>query len=63
MASQIRTDTIGGTSSPPTTTPPGRAIPGLYATGWTAIGICANSYVNGLSLSDCVVSRRVCYRP
>jgi 3-oxo-5alpha-steroid 4-dehydrogenase len=36
----------------------GRAIPGLYAAGRTAIGICTNSYVSGLSLSDCVFSGR-----
>lgn len=36
----------------------GRAIPGLYAAGRTAIGMCSNSYVSGLSLSDCVFSGR-----
>jgi 3-oxo-5alpha-steroid 4-dehydrogenase len=35
-----------------------RPIPGLYAAGRTAIGICTNSYVSGLSLSDCVFSGR-----
>ncbi len=39
-------------------TPAGQAIPGLYAAGRTAIGICANSYVSGLSLADCVFSGR-----
>ncbi|MBB2991545.1 3-oxo-5alpha-steroid 4-dehydrogenase [Mycolicibacterium iranicum] len=33
-------------------------IEGLYAAGRTAIGICANSYVSGLSLADCVFSGR-----
>lgn len=36
----------------------GGAIPGLYAAGRTAIGICSNSYVSGLSLADCVFSGR-----
>jgi 3-oxo-5alpha-steroid 4-dehydrogenase len=36
----------------------GSAIAGLYAAGRTAIGICSNSYVSGLSLADCVFSGR-----
>jgi 3-oxo-5alpha-steroid 4-dehydrogenase len=36
----------------------GEPIPGLYAAGRTAIGICANSYVSGLSLADCIFSGR-----
>lgn len=40
------------------TKPSGEPIPGLYAAGRTAIGICANSYVSGLSLADCVFSGR-----
>jgi len=36
----------------------GSTIPGLYAAGRTAIGICSNSYVSGLSLADCVFSGR-----
>ncbi|MFC7448007.1 FAD-binding protein [Rhodococcus daqingensis] len=36
----------------------GAAIPGLYAAGRTAVGICSNSYVSGLSLADCVYSGR-----
>jgi 3-oxo-5alpha-steroid 4-dehydrogenase len=39
-------------------TPSGQPIPGLYAAGRTAVGICANSYVSGLSLADCVFSGR-----
>ena len=31
-------------------------IRGLYAAGRTAVGICSNSYVSGLSLADCVFS-------
>ncbi|KAF6808829.1 tricarballylate dehydrogenase [Colletotrichum sojae] len=31
-------------------------IQGLYAAGRTAVGICANSYVSGLSIADCVFS-------
>lgn len=34
----------------------GSPIPGLYAAGRTAVGICSNSYVSGLSLADCVFS-------
>jgi 3-oxo-5alpha-steroid 4-dehydrogenase len=36
----------------------GATIPGLYAAGRTAVGICSNSYVSGLSLADCVFSGR-----
>lgn len=36
----------------------GTPISGLYAAGRTAVGICSNSYVSGLSLSDCVFSGR-----
>ncbi|WP_246097803.1 FAD-binding protein [Rhodococcus spelaei] len=36
----------------------GAAIDGLYAAGRTAVGICSNSYVSGLSLADCVFSGR-----
>ncbi|MDZ7886676.1 MAG: FAD-binding protein [Mycobacterium sp.] len=39
-------------------TPTGAVIPGLFAAGRTAVGICANSYVSGLSLADCVFSGR-----
>ena len=31
---------------------------GLYAAGRNAVGICSNSYVSGLSLSDCIFSGR-----
>jgi 3-oxo-5alpha-steroid 4-dehydrogenase len=34
------------------------AIPGLFAAGRTAVGICSNAYVSGLSLADCVFSGR-----
>jgi 3-oxo-5alpha-steroid 4-dehydrogenase len=33
-------------------------IDGLYAAGRTAVGICSNSYISGLSLADCVFSGR-----
>lgn len=33
-------------------------IPGLYAAGRNAIGICSRQYVSGLSLADCVYSGR-----
>jgi 3-oxo-5alpha-steroid 4-dehydrogenase len=36
----------------------GSAVPGLYAAGRTAVGLCSNSYVSGLSLADCVFSGR-----
>jgi 3-oxo-5alpha-steroid 4-dehydrogenase len=36
----------------------GSCVPGLYAAGRTAVGICSNSYVSGLSLADCVFSGR-----
>jgi 3-oxo-5alpha-steroid 4-dehydrogenase len=36
----------------------GSVIDGLYAAGRTAVGICSNSYVSGLSLADCVFSGR-----
>ncbi|WP_069165424.1 FAD-binding protein [Nocardia altamirensis] len=36
----------------------GTDIPGLFAAGRTAVGICSESYVSGLSLADCVFSGR-----
>ena len=36
----------------------GEGVPGLYAAGRTAVGICSHSYVSGLSLADCVFSGR-----
>ncbi len=36
----------------------GTGIPGLYAAGRSAVGICSGSYVSGLSLADCVFSGR-----
>ncbi|PRC57323.1 pyridine nucleotide-disulfide oxidoreductase, partial [Mycobacterium sp. ITM-2017-0098] len=36
----------------------GGNVAGLYAAGRTAVGICSNSYVSGLSLSDCIFSGR-----
>lgn len=36
----------------------GGTVPGLYAAGRTAVGICSNSYVSGLSLADCIFSGR-----
>jgi 3-oxo-5alpha-steroid 4-dehydrogenase len=38
--------------------PDGSGIPGLYAAGRSAVGLCSNSYVSGLSLADCVFSGR-----
>jgi 3-oxo-5alpha-steroid 4-dehydrogenase len=36
----------------------GQSIKGLYAAGRSAIGICSNIYVSGLSVADCVFSGR-----
>jgi 3-oxo-5alpha-steroid 4-dehydrogenase len=36
----------------------GTPVPGLYAAGRNAVGICSNSYVSGLSIADCVFSGR-----
>ena len=36
----------------------GRPVPGLYAAGRNAVGICSESYVSGLSIADCVYSGR-----
>lgn len=36
----------------------GAPVAGLYAAGRTAVGICSNSYVSGLSLADAVFSGR-----
>ncbi len=36
----------------------GTAIPGLYAAGRNAVGICSHLYVSGLSYADCVYSGR-----
>lgn len=36
----------------------GEPVPGLYAAGRSAVGLCSNSYVSGLSLADCVFSGR-----
>jgi 3-oxo-5alpha-steroid 4-dehydrogenase len=38
--------------------PDGSVIAGLYAAGRSAVGLCSNSYVSGLSLADCVFSGR-----
>ncbi|MPZ84744.1 MAG: FAD-binding protein [Actinophytocola sp.] len=54
--------TLGGLtvdeSSGQVLTPGGDPVDGLYAAGRTAVGICSNSYVSGLSLADCVFSGR-----
>lgn len=36
----------------------GGVVSGLYAAGRNAVGICSNSYVSGLSISDCIFSGR-----
>ncbi|MBV2234891.1 MAG: FAD-binding protein [Sterolibacterium sp.] len=37
---------------------PGQVIPGLYAAGRNAAGLCAHTYISGLSLADCLFSGR-----
>jgi len=36
----------------------GEPVAGVYAAGRTAVGICSNTYISGLSLADCVYSGR-----
>ncbi len=36
----------------------GSVIPGLYAAGRTAVGVCSNVYVSGLAYADCIFSGR-----
>jgi 3-oxo-5alpha-steroid 4-dehydrogenase len=36
----------------------GKEIHGLYAAGRTAVGVCSNIYVSGLSIADCIFSGR-----
>lgn len=36
----------------------GEAIPGLYAAGRTAVGICSESNFSGLSIADTIFSGR-----
>lgn len=36
----------------------GGSVPGLYAAGRNAVGICSNLYVSGLSYADCIYSGR-----
>ncbi|GDY29788.1 FAD-binding protein [Gandjariella thermophila] len=36
----------------------GTVVPGLYAAGRNAVGVCSESYVSGLSIADCVFSGR-----
>ncbi|MDT0575349.1 FAD-binding protein [Croceicoccus sp. F390] len=38
--------------------PDGAAIKGLYAAGRSAIGLCSQTYVSGLSFADCIFSGR-----
>ena len=50
MAVDERTGQVRGES--------GGMVPGLYAAGRNAVGICSNLYVSGLSFSDCIYSGR-----
>ncbi|MBF6178286.1 FAD-binding protein [Nocardia otitidiscaviarum] len=54
--------TLGGVRVDETTgavlTGTGEPIPGLFAAGRTAVGVCSNGYVSGLSIADCVFSGR-----
>jgi 3-oxo-5alpha-steroid 4-dehydrogenase len=36
----------------------GSDIPGLYAAGRNAVGICSHFYVSGTSIADCVFAGR-----
>jgi 3-oxo-5alpha-steroid 4-dehydrogenase len=36
----------------------GMPVPGLFAAGRSAVGLCSRSYVSGLSIADCVFSGR-----
>lgn len=36
----------------------GSLIPGLYAAGRNAVGVCSNSYLSGLAIADCLFSGR-----
>ena len=36
----------------------GQPVPGLYAAGRNAVGVCSNIYVSGLSYADCLFSGR-----
>ncbi|KUI01186.1 pyridine nucleotide-disulfide oxidoreductase [Mycolicibacterium acapulense] len=36
----------------------GGTVPGLYAAGRNAVGICSNGYISGLSIADCIFSGR-----
>lgn len=36
----------------------GGVVPGLYAAGRSAVGVCSGNYVSGLSISDCIFSGR-----
>ncbi|MBF0672362.1 MAG: FAD-binding protein [Salinibacterium sp.] len=36
----------------------GSLIPGLYAAGRNAVGVCSNSYISGFALADCIFSGR-----
>ena len=52
--------TLGGLAVDETTgevlTEDGSVVPGLYAAGRNAVGICSRQYVSGLSIADCVYS-------
>ncbi len=54
--------TLGGLVTDPATgqvlRADGTAVPGLYAAGRSAVGLCSRSYVSGLSIADCVFSGR-----
>jgi 3-oxo-5alpha-steroid 4-dehydrogenase len=54
--------TLGGLAVDPETgqvlRADGTAVPGLYAAGRSAVGLCSRSYVSGLSIADCVFSGR-----
>jgi 3-oxo-5alpha-steroid 4-dehydrogenase len=54
--------TLGGLTVDPdsgaVTRADGSSIPGLYAAGRVAVGLCSRRYVSGMSLGDCIFSGR-----
>ena len=60
--SPLPTLTLGGLEVDETTgnviNTQGEAIKGLFAAGRSAVGVCSNIYVSGLSIADCVFSGR-----
>ena len=60
--SPLPTLTLGGLEVDETTgnviNTQGETIKGLFAAGRSAVGVCSNIYVSGLSIADCIFSGR-----